>query len=268
MSVRSASDRGRRRCTAGLLSAALSWAGAVAAQPNADTYDFEGSIYEGEPLQMELRVEPDARISGYFFVESVKRPRILQGRLDRQSGRVSLTQFDQRCNPVARLDGVLANRSFVGSWTEPHAGAPVRFELSERPHPLRDYDGRFRCELLKGQFNTRLELDIRGGRLGQFTYLTNFVGGKDERPWYCAVNSVEPNFESSASERQIVLREAGAANGCSIDIRDTGNLLKIQFHACNAFCQRTAFPHSLLIDKRSGRCAEFAVPAGRCPDPN
>lgn len=253
-----------RRFAAVLAAAAAPLAGA---QPAPDTYDLEGLLYGSEAVQMELTVAPDAAVSGYFFVESVKLPRLVQGHLDRKTGRVALAQFDQRCKPVARFEGELRGRSFSGTWTDPHTGRPVPFALSERAHPLRGYDASYRCDLPKGQFSSHLELVIRAGALRQFTYLTNFVGGKEDRPWYCAVNSLEPDFESTADDRQIVLTGSGG-NGCRIVIRDTGDLLKVQFQACNAFCQRTAFPHSLLIDKRSGRCAEFAVPQGRCPVPN
>lgn len=237
---------------------------AASAAALGDTIEMSGVVGAGIPAQMELTISEDDSVRGHFFLESRMRPRLLQGRVDRNTGRVVLSQFDQRCNAVAKLEGMIQGKAFAGTWSAEDGSETVDFQMKEQPTRLSGVDTAVACELKKGQFSSHFELAVRNGRLGQLTYLTSFVGGVDQGPWYCAVSSLDPGFQVEGDANHILVRDQANGSGCTIAISDTENLIKVQFRGCQAYCARTAFPHSLLIDKATGTCTEFAVPQGSC----
>lgn len=253
------------RALAAICCGLAAWAGAACASP--DSYDMAGTLAGVEGMQMEFDVQADGRVRGYYFLESSKRPRLLEGRLDAKTGNLQLEQFDARCNVVARLQGVLKERALSGSLSSADGGPALEVDVSEHLRSMVELNGIFRCHIEKSQFTSTLEMAIQRGTLSQFTYLTNFVGGQHVQPWYCAVNSLDPGFEVRSEGFRSVVRDAVGGSGCRIVVRDTGNLIKVRFAQCDSFCVRTALPHSLLIDKRTDQCAEFAVPQGQCLRP-
>jgi hypothetical protein len=176
------------------------------------------------------------RLTGEYILFPTQTRRFLQGERGPELGVTTLKEGSTPIlyghDPIGELRGIWRDGSFKG--TRYAAGGQERehFEFSEEFPPMHGYSAAVRCQA--GE--STLAYVAEQGRLKSFEW----------RSGACTLAGLRQQAAARGGMRL-------ASGGCTVTLREVGELVKVAAEGCQAQCRGQAAPEPLIVERR-GSC--------------
>jgi hypothetical protein len=147
--------------------------------------------------------------------------------------------------PLATLQGTWSGSLFKGGRYGPAGQPRERFEFSDAFPAMDAYSANLRCEVSEGRYASTLVLAVENGKLKQLDWRSKVAPG--DHP--CALGGTERGLEQRPHNGGLRF----ASGGCSVTLRNLGELTRVVAEDCAAMCGSQGYLEPMLIDRR-GNC--------------